>query len=179
MENIILKASWYARQAHEGQKRKYNNTPYWLHPARVAGLVSGYTDDERVVAAAWLHDVAEDTANTCEDISKEFGKFVADNVFWLTKLKLDDVARFQRMQIYHQQLTIVQRAAEDAAHNEWMVAPSTLIKLADRYDNLRELDHEDDFYKLYVKETHHLLDSLDVGHELVDLIKTWIGPKYE
>jgi hypothetical protein len=38
--NLILKAAAFARQAHDGQRRKYNARPYIHHPARVAGRVA-------------------------------------------------------------------------------------------------------------------------------------------
>jgi (p)ppGpp synthase/HD superfamily hydrolase len=38
--NLILKAAAFARQAHDGQRRKYNDRPYIQHPARVAGRVA-------------------------------------------------------------------------------------------------------------------------------------------
>lgn len=50
--------------AHRGQVDKAGQ-PYITHPARVAARVAG---DENAVAAAWLHDVVEDTGLTLADL---------------------------------------------------------------------------------------------------------------
>ena len=40
----------------------------------MAQLVASVTDDQEMVAAAWLHDTVEDTQATIEDIEREFGR---------------------------------------------------------------------------------------------------------
>ena len=49
-----------ATVAHAGLYDKAGK-PSILHPAYVAGLVGDATGDSELVAAAWLHDVVEDT----------------------------------------------------------------------------------------------------------------------
>ena len=69
--NPILRAAQFARQAHEGQRRKCNDRPYIEHPARVAARVTilpGAT--EAMVVAAWLHDVVEDTTVELDEIAR-------------------------------------------------------------------------------------------------------------
>ena len=67
--SIILKAAALAVRAHEGQKRKYTGFPYITHPARVAGRVGILpVVTEEMVAAAYLHDVLEDTTITKAEI---------------------------------------------------------------------------------------------------------------
>ena len=56
-----------ARRAHEGQFRRDGVRPYILHPEAVAGRVAG---DPIAEAAAWLHDVIEDTSLRAEDLRK-------------------------------------------------------------------------------------------------------------
>jgi len=57
----------FAAQAHDGQTRRDEKTPYIIHPARVVCLVRGYTNSFLAIAAAWLHDIIEDTdANLME-----------------------------------------------------------------------------------------------------------------
>jgi len=51
--------------AHRGQVDKAGN-PYIDHPRRVARLVEQHS--ENTIAAAWLHDVLEDTDVTAEDL---------------------------------------------------------------------------------------------------------------
>ena len=75
MADLIKRAKTYAQEAHQriDQRRKYSNLPYHVHLDAVAKLVSSVTDDEEMVAAAWLHDVVEDTPATLEDLEQEFG----------------------------------------------------------------------------------------------------------
>lgn len=56
-----------ASRAHRGQTR-WDGSPYFAHPMRVAAVVrlGGGTPDE--VAAAYLHDVLEDTDTTAADL---------------------------------------------------------------------------------------------------------------
>lgn len=53
-----------AEAAHAGQVDRAG-APYILHPQRVASLIDG----ETAKAAAWLHDVVEDTALTFGDLA--------------------------------------------------------------------------------------------------------------
>lgn len=57
-----------AHIAHRGQVDK-GGRPYIEHPAAVAALVRSATDSsDAAVAAAWLHDVLEDTDVTEQDL---------------------------------------------------------------------------------------------------------------
>jgi (p)ppGpp synthase/HD superfamily hydrolase len=85
--DVVRKAQVYAMAAHASVKqvRKYTGEPYIVHPAEVAKIVAsvpGATPD--MVAAAWLHDVVEDTGCTFTDIHMAFGIDIATLVGWLT-----------------------------------------------------------------------------------------------
>ena len=69
----------YARNVHSGQLRD-GGEPYIVHPAQVAAILSEVTQDEDLIAAAWLHDVIEDSETTYEDLKAVFGQRVADLV---------------------------------------------------------------------------------------------------
>lgn len=76
------KALYFATVKHEGQYRKGGSVPYITHPVQVAADVSLFTEDEEVIAAAFLHDILED----CPDVSldllrKEFGDRTAQLVY--------------------------------------------------------------------------------------------------
>ena len=77
---LFEEAAVFAVQAHSGMRRKKEEIPYILHPLEVATIVSSMTSDERVLAAAVLHDTVEDTSTTIEEITQKFGKRVADLV---------------------------------------------------------------------------------------------------
>lgn len=69
----------FAEQVHAGQVRKGDGQPFIVHPQSVADLVARYIADEEVIAAAWLHDAAEDGGGepTLEAIREAFGGRVA------------------------------------------------------------------------------------------------------
>ena len=77
---LFEEAVLFAVQAHSGMKRKKEEIPYILHPMEVASITSSMTADERVLAAAVLHDTVEDTPTTIEQIEEKFGKRVAELV---------------------------------------------------------------------------------------------------
>lgn len=77
-ENVIEKALMFATLAHSGQVRKGEpNMPAIVHPVQVAQILIEYGADENVIAAAYLHDVVEDTKYTLEDIERIFGEDIA------------------------------------------------------------------------------------------------------
>ena len=57
---MIERAAAFAEKAHRGVFRKGTNVPYITHPMETAVIVSAFTDDEELIAAALLHDVIED-----------------------------------------------------------------------------------------------------------------------
>lgn len=67
MTDLVTTAREIATRPHHGQADKAG-APYIGHPARVAAHAAAAGGDERVVAAAWLHDVVEDTEVTPEDL---------------------------------------------------------------------------------------------------------------
>lgn len=78
--NLFEEAVIYSTVMHTGMKRKFNNTPYILHPLEVAHIISTMTDDIEIIAAGVLHDVVEDTDGSMGEIRKRFGDRVADLV---------------------------------------------------------------------------------------------------
>lgn len=70
---MVEKAIIFAAKAHNGTFRKSTNIPYIVHPMEAGAIAASVTDDEKVIAAAILHDTLEDTDTTPEDIRREFG----------------------------------------------------------------------------------------------------------
>lgn len=84
-KGVVQKAKKFAEKAHAGQFLKNADAfPFTEHLRRVAALVEGFGGTEEEIAAAWLHDVVEDTNVTIEDIRKEFGGSMAEIVDGLT-----------------------------------------------------------------------------------------------
>jgi len=153
--DIVHKAQVYAMAAHAAvqQKRKYTGEPYIVHPAEVASIVAGVpgsTPD--MVAAAWLHDVVEDTGCTLTDIHLAFGADIATLVGWLTDVsKPEDGNRAKRKAI-------------DREHTAQAPAEAQTIKLADLISNSRSImQHDPEFAKTYLAEKRMLLEVMTKG----------------
>lgn len=85
--DLIKLAKDIATMAHAGQVRRDGVTPYIAHPARVAMRLRYHGDS--VIAAAWLHDVLEDTTETPESlIAAGVPSAVVSAVVLLTKTPL-------------------------------------------------------------------------------------------
>ncbi|OGG50274.1 hypothetical protein A2763_01245 [Candidatus Kaiserbacteria bacterium RIFCSPHIGHO2_01_FULL_54_36] len=83
--NVVLAAEEFATKAHAGQfLRNVSKDPFISHPRRVVELVEQSGGTAQEIAAAWLHDVVEDTDVTLEQIGKRFGKEIAEIVDGLT-----------------------------------------------------------------------------------------------
>ena len=65
----ITRAYYFAKRAHEGQKRK-SGDDYIVHPIAVAEILVDLGLDTDTVIAALLHDVIEDTAVTEEELDQ-------------------------------------------------------------------------------------------------------------
>lgn len=152
--NIIEKARIFATAAHAavGQRRKYTGEPYICHPAAVASLVSSVSEDDETVAAAWLHDVVEDTAVSIDTIRAEFGPVVSALVEQVTDVSASiDGNRAHRKEI-------------DRMHSAEGSPSAKSIKLADMIDNLPSIIAGDPkFAKVYVAEQRLLLSVLTEG----------------
>lgn len=87
-QELIERAKEFAIRAHDsiGHRRKYTQLPYHVHLVNVADIVSSVTDDPEMIAAAWLHDVVEDTPVSLQDVHSEFGEGVAELVESLTDI---------------------------------------------------------------------------------------------
>ena len=155
MSDIVTKAAAYAKAAHESidQRRKFTGKPYIVHPEAVAGHVSSVTDDEGMIAAAWLHDVVEDTPITLEQVEAEFGPDVASLVDNLTKVATESDGNRAA------------REAIDRQHTAAAAPRAKTVKLADVIDNVSDITRADHaFAVMYTKEKEVLLEVLTEGH---------------
>lgn len=151
---IVEKARTFAVAAHAAaaQLRKYTNEPYIVHPREVAQIVGTVPHSYEMLAAAWLHDVVEDTGVTIEVIREEFGADIAELVGWLT-----DVSR-------PEQGNRATRKAIDRAHTAMAPKDAQTIKLADIISNCTSIkEHDAEFAKVYFEEKRLLLEVLTKG----------------
>ncbi|MDP3986000.1 MAG: HD domain-containing protein [Candidatus Veblenbacteria bacterium] len=121
-----------AEQLHKGQTRKSLAIPYITHPINVATIVAGYTLDEDVIIAAYLHDTLEDCDYSLVQLKHEFGERVASIVAEVTedielKHRLGSRASWQeRKQKYLEHLKVASQEA-------------LLVATADKIDNLNTM----------------------------------------
>ncbi len=152
--SLIERAKAFATAAHATVKqvRKYTGEPYINHPAAVVKIVESVPHTPEMVAAAWLHDVVEDTGVTLETIKAEFGPTVSDLVFWLTdQSKPGDGNRALRKGI-------------DRNHSASAPPDAQTVKLADLIDNTLTIEALDpDFARVYQHEKRRLLDVMTAG----------------
>ena len=152
IELQALTAYTYATAAHAavGQRRKYTDEPYIVHPARVAVTVSKFGGTDDMISAAYLHDVVEDTGVSIEDIQDMFGPDVALIVDGLTDVSVPEDGN----------RTV--RKAMDRAHSAEATYEAQFVKCADIIDNAHDIGANDpSFNVVYRKEMAMLLDVMD------------------
>ena len=147
--DIVEIARDFARARHEGQLRDEGG-PYFTHPEAVATILRehGHADPE-LIAAAYLHDVVEDTDTSIEEIRASFGDKVAGLVSEVTREKPPDSTFEQRQRALLQEC---RQMSQDAR----------TIKLADRLHNLSTMNRAWPRWKIerYLNATNDLLDIL-------------------
>ena len=164
--NIIEKAKQFAIEKHKGQFRK-DGTPYVNHPLRVGEIVRKFKESheiDKLIAAAILHDTLEDTDTTIPELKENFGKLVTLLVIKLTSDKL--VSKYMGKTKY-----LSDKLANEEKFDSW----SLVIKLADRFDNISDLNtSEKEFAIRYKKETEDILDNLEKHRKLSETHKKLI-----
>ena len=129
--DFVRKAYILAADAHKEQRRK-SGEPYIIHPIGVASILASLQMDEYTLAAAFLHDVVEDTEYTYDDVRNIFGSVVANLVDGVTKLgKIAYISKEDR-QIENYRKMFLAMARDIRV---------VLIKLADRLHNMRTMKY--------------------------------------
>ncbi len=126
----LQSAYHFSEQAHEGQFRK-SGEPYISHPLAVANILAQWHLDTQALTAALLHDVMEDTSVTKSEISRNFGKPVAELVDGVSKLDKIEFESHAEAQAENFRKMLLAMARDVRV---------ILIKLADRLHNMRTLE---------------------------------------
>ena len=132
-EENFIKAFHFAKNAHEGQFRKDNITPYITHPIETVKILTNLHVDEDTLIAAITHDVPEDTSKTLKDIERLFGKKVAFLVNGITKLS----KVHYRYDMEERQIESLKKLLIHSAKDPRVI----LVKLADRLHNMRTIEY--------------------------------------
>ncbi len=129
--DLINKAYVYASRMHDGQMRK-SGDEYFIHPVSVADIIADMRLDASSVCAALLHDVVEDCEVSLPEVETVFGEEVAFLVDGVTKLGKVNFASREDRQAESFRKMLVAMARDIRV---------LLVKLADRLDNMRTLEH--------------------------------------
>lgn len=130
--NRVREAYMFAVEAHAGQRRDSGEI-YVTHCVETVKILSDLLEnrlDTSLVTAALLHDVAEDTPRTLEEIRSEFGFYVAFLVDGVTKISGLSFDKKEKAQAENFRKMLLSMARDMRV---------ILIKLADRLHNMRTL----------------------------------------
>ncbi len=134
-------AAELAKKAHEGQTR-WDGRPYIVHPEAIAKAVfqkhwGNYTDVTvtYAIAAAWLHDVIEDTAVTFGDLrvagvkeevitavellTKRDGE---EYLTYLLRLKDNEIARIVKIEDIKNNMSDLDRKKKKSMYEKYTLA---------------------------------------------------------
>ena len=161
----------FAKAKHEGQKRD-NGADYITHPVNVAKIIKQVKGDSKnlkiLISAALLHDTLEDTYTSYRELEENFGKEIASIVMELTTAPYVP--------------KMIGKAKYLATKMENMTNYALLIKFADRYNNLCDLNGTTpEKRQRTINDTEYILNYLSTRRtytksqqKLVDLIQKQI-----
>ena len=119
---MIREAAEFAERAHEGVYRKGTKIPYITHPMETAAIVTAFTNEPEMIAAALLHDVIEDAGVTKEELEEKFGSRVA----FLVESESEDKSR-----------SWMERKGTTVEHLKSATRDEKILALADKLSNIR------------------------------------------
>lgn len=171
---LIMRAYEFAKEKHGDQLRK-SGEPYIIHPVQVAYILAGLELDDATICAALLHDVAEDTDVTIQDLAREFSPEISEMVDGVTKLGNLKYTSAEEQQVENYRKMFLAMGKDIRV---------ILIKLADRLHNMRTLKYlKRDRQIAISKETQDLyaplanrLGMYSLKWELEDLAFKYLNP---
>ena len=167
---LVKKSLYFAAQKHDGQYRKGNHVPYITHPVQVAFSVSSYTNNEEIIAAAFIHDVLEDCDNvSLSFLKKEFGDKVAKLVNEVSFVKNKKYSTWKDKR--KKQLLKIKRASKDAL---LIIAVDKMVNFQSYFDALkkkgakiqRDFGGTPDEYRWFYTEIENILKFVLGNHPI-------------
>lgn len=171
---LIKKAYLYAKDKHDGQKRK-SGEDYVYHPLATAVILTSIYADSSTICAGLLHDVIEDCNTSKKEIENVFGTDIANLV--------DGVSKISRIRFSTDNDALVEY------YKKIIVGMSEdvrviIVKLADRLHNMRTLSALPlDKQKQKARETLEILTPIahhlgihKIKSELEDLSLRYLKP---
>jgi (p)ppGpp synthase/HD superfamily hydrolase len=160
MNQLILKAKQFSVKMHQHQVRNNSiDESVIVHLSEVAMLVADAHGSDIQIAAAWLHDIIEDTEVTLEDIKNNFGDEVAKIVFELTDPE------------DYKDLSLELRKAKQATRILNLSRETHLVKVCDQISNVRSIvfDPPKDWDKLtsflYIEGANKIIKNCNVNSD--------------
>jgi GTP pyrophosphokinase len=128
---LIERAFEFSAAAHRGQKR-LSGDDFISHSVEVARILVDQYLDSVTIAAALLHDVAEDADVSLSGIREAFGEEISGIVDGLTKISSLTFRSSEEEQVENYRKLLLSIARD---------ARVIMVKLADRLHNMRTLEH--------------------------------------
>lgn len=171
---MLNRAFSFSYEAHKDQLRK-SGEPYFGHCLEVARILTELRLDSTTIAGGLLHDVAEDTGVSIEEVEENFGTEVARLVDGVTKIS---ELRFE---------SIEERQAENFRKMIFSMVKDIrviLIKFADRLHNMRTIEYlpprKQELIAIETRDVYaplaHRLGIAKIKWELEDLVLKTLHP---
>ncbi|MEZ4666656.1 MAG: bifunctional (p)ppGpp synthetase/guanosine-3',5'-bis(diphosphate) 3'-pyrophosphohydrolase [Anaerolineae bacterium] len=162
---MIERAYHKAENCHAGQMRK-SGEPYFTHCVAVATILAEMKLDAEAIAAALMHDLAEDTTVSIDEIRNEFGNNVAQIVDGVSKLKNlpIKVDANKTGKLADKELEYFRKMMLAMGDDVRVV----LVKLADRLHNMRTLH-----FMSPEKQQQKAQETLDIFAPLANRLGIW------
>ena len=153
-----------AARLHLGQTRKGDGqTPYIVHPFAVALIVSEYTEDADIIAAALLHDVLEDTAYTASELGRNFGQRVKEIVLSVSEPKTENGQKLGWMVRKSGYLKRLENSSDEAL----------LVCAADKINNLSSMieEFQDQGVGMWIKFSASAVEQLQFYKSVLEILE--------
>lgn len=131
--SLLDKAISFATKAHSNTERRGKGFPYIVHPLEALSIVATMTNDQKLLAAAVLHDVIEDTKVTIEEIEREFGAEIASIVKSETSHDFDKSGRMVSWR---------EKKQETLDHLKNASKEAKMVALGDKLSNIRAMKND-------------------------------------
>jgi guanosine-3',5'-bis(diphosphate) 3'-pyrophosphohydrolase len=172
--SLLERAFAFADSAHKGQLRM-SGEQYIIHPLHTAINLAKMHVPDNMIAAGLLHDVAEDTPVTLDQIKDEFGEDIASMVNGICKV---GKIKYRGVERYIENL----RKMFMAMASDVRVI---IIKFADRLHNLETLEciPQKKAYRIALESLEiyapiaNRLGMGDIKGKLEDAAFQWVMPK--
>ena len=179
-ESLKLRALKFATHAHNGQCRKGNNMPYIIHPIKVARFLETCNVNKHFIAAAYLHDVVEDTNYSLDDIENLFGHEVRRIVELVTEDKTKTWEERKQAKI--------DKIKDMPLEEKYLVAADKLANISDMNEEYQNVGHINyDIFKRGKEEQEwyyrtmyfNLIDGEDENYFLFRVLKDNINEVFD